>query len=519
MRWTRFEIDGRQRDPGLDAPLQLQQLDLKIDRGSEVRLLFLQAAKLDDFSRFGPRLLSFGHGRIVTGPGAFSAIREVHFSFEIFVSGESSRIRWRRPTAGACYTQGFGRTPRRPTDRWQRNVLLLLRSEPSSKAAPRKAPKPASTGGPQALRAKAEKVPKRPSKAASKTPRTARPRSRTAKAAAARHRDGCVGDAPVRDERRPLGSRQRAVVDSRPSRPHGHRHSAPVPPRGGVAGGCHGQPDAAPSRAGSRRDRGVRDGAASADGELLSAPGFRSRVGRFRRRPRALRSRRALWRRSRRLSRQRVPVRRVQPGGARVHPAPRSASVGHSRARLAGGAGAGLSEDAVFARPDRRRRAGGLHDPQPRVPGALSERKRSARSGCPGMFSTSKRWSSTGASAISRAGSISASASRPSARRTPARCSRRAMGFGFEGILARRSDDLVGILNGIDTDRWNPSTDPFVTAHYSAEDLSGKRAAKRQLLESSNLDVSRRGTAAAAHRPGLAPDRSEGIRPDRRGDG
>jgi starch synthase len=68
-----------------------------------------------------------------------------------------------------------------------------------------------------------------------------------------------------------------------------------------------------------------------------------------------------------------------------------------------------------------------------------------------------------------------------------------AMGCGFEGILARRSNDLVGILNGIDTDRWNPATDAFVTAHYSADDLSGKRAAKRQLLESTGLDVSEPG--------------------------
>jgi hypothetical protein len=60
-----FEIDGWQRDPRLHSPLQLQQLDLKIDRGSEVGLLFLQAAKLDDFSRFGPWLMSFRHGRIV----------------------------------------------------------------------------------------------------------------------------------------------------------------------------------------------------------------------------------------------------------------------------------------------------------------------------------------------------------------------------------------------------------------------------------------------------------------------
>jgi starch synthase len=67
------------------------------------------------------------------------------------------------------------------------------------------------------------------------------------------------------------------------------------------------------------------------------------------------------------------------------------------------------------------------------------------------------------------------------------------MGCGFEGILSRRSDDLVGILNGIDTDRWNPSADPLVAAKYSAADLSGKRAAKQQLLERAGLDSSEQG--------------------------
>jgi starch synthase len=61
------------------------------------------------------------------------------------------------------------------------------------------------------------------------------------------------------------------------------------------------------------------------------------------------------------------------------------------------------------------------------------------------------------------------------------------LGFGFEGILARRSDDLVGILNGIDVTRWTPTADPFVPASFSADDLAGKRDAKRALLETVGL--------------------------------
>ena len=70
-------------------------------------------------------------------------------------------------------------------------------------------------------------------------------------------------------------------------------------------------------------------------------------------------------------------------------------------------------------------------------------------------------------------------------------------GFGFEGVLARRSEDLLGILNGIDDTRWNPATDSFLPARYSADDLAGKVEVKRFLLEASGLDA----TPAALERP------------------
>jgi starch synthase len=62
-----------------------------------------------------------------------------------------------------------------------------------------------------------------------------------------------------------------------------------------------------------------------------------------------------------------------------------------------------------------------------------------------------------------------------------------AFGFGFEGILAARTQDLVGILNGIDTMTWDPGSDPYLPVPFSADDLSGKRAAKRALLEMAGL--------------------------------
>jgi starch synthase len=70
-------------------------------------------------------------------------------------------------------------------------------------------------------------------------------------------------------------------------------------------------------------------------------------------------------------------------------------------------------------------------------------------------------------------------------------------GFGFDGIIASRAADLVGILNGIDADTWNPAADAYVPAPFSADDLSGKAAAKAALLEYVGLEAG----AAAIARP------------------
>jgi len=62
-------------------------------------------------------------------------------------------------------------------------------------------------------------------------------------------------------------------------------------------------------------------------------------------------------------------------------------------------------------------------------------------------------------------------------------------GFGLDGVLRSRSGALTGILNGVDSEEWNPETDPFLPAHYSAQDLSGKRVCKKALLEEFGLDA------------------------------
>jgi starch synthase len=71
-------------------------------------------------------------------------------------------------------------------------------------------------------------------------------------------------------------------------------------------------------------------------------------------------------------------------------------------------------------------------------------------------------------------------------------------GFGFDGILASRARDLRGILNGIDTDVWNPATDAHLPSHFDAGALDGKRAVKRALLETAGLTADERSLARPA---------------------
>lgn len=60
-------------------------------------------------------------------------------------------------------------------------------------------------------------------------------------------------------------------------------------------------------------------------------------------------------------------------------------------------------------------------------------------------------------------------------------------GFGLEGLLRARSAVLTGILNGVDYNEWSPDVDPYIAAHYNADDLSGKRICKQDLLREFGL--------------------------------
>ncbi len=66
-------------------------------------------------------------------------------------------------------------------------------------------------------------------------------------------------------------------------------------------------------------------------------------------------------------------------------------------------------------------------------------------------------------------------------------------GFGLDGILRKRGSSIIGLVNGIDYEEWDPSTDAFLTRHYNKSNLQGKRACKNKLIEKTSLNGSPQG--------------------------
>ncbi len=62
-------------------------------------------------------------------------------------------------------------------------------------------------------------------------------------------------------------------------------------------------------------------------------------------------------------------------------------------------------------------------------------------------------------------------------------------GCALDALLRRRSNDLVGIINGIDYEEWNPQSDSFLSHHFSPDDLTGKIRTKAQIQEYFALKV------------------------------
>ncbi len=63
-------------------------------------------------------------------------------------------------------------------------------------------------------------------------------------------------------------------------------------------------------------------------------------------------------------------------------------------------------------------------------------------------------------------------------------------GFGLDGLLSYRHEDLSGILNGIDYTVWNPAVDPYIAPHhYSIKNIRNKSIIKKKLQKEMKLPV------------------------------
>lgn len=60
-------------------------------------------------------------------------------------------------------------------------------------------------------------------------------------------------------------------------------------------------------------------------------------------------------------------------------------------------------------------------------------------------------------------------------------------GFGLEGVLRGRKDDLYGILNGIDYSEWDPAGDGMIPKRYGPGDIAGKADCRRALLRKAGI--------------------------------
>jgi starch synthase len=61
-------------------------------------------------------------------------------------------------------------------------------------------------------------------------------------------------------------------------------------------------------------------------------------------------------------------------------------------------------------------------------------------------------------------------------------------GEKLDGVLRGRATNLRGILNGVDYAKWNPASDDGLAAHYSLDDLAGKRKCRADLLRAFGLE-------------------------------
>ncbi len=64
-------------------------------------------------------------------------------------------------------------------------------------------------------------------------------------------------------------------------------------------------------------------------------------------------------------------------------------------------------------------------------------------------------------------------------------------GFGLDGLLRKRQDDLYGIVNGLHYKEWDPCVDSFLPSNYTPEDIRGKSKCKKILTQRAGLSDER----------------------------
>lgn len=55
-------------------------------------------------------------------------------------------------------------------------------------------------------------------------------------------------------------------------------------------------------------------------------------------------------------------------------------------------------------------------------------------------------------------------------------------GFGLDGVLRTRINDIYGIINGIDYDEWNPAKDSYLPVNYDYNKLEGRQRCRKKLF-------------------------------------
>ena len=63
------------------------------------------------------------------------------------------------------------------------------------------------------------------------------------------------------------------------------------------------------------------------------------------------------------------------------------------------------------------------------------------------------------------------------------------LGFGMQGLLAARHENITGIINGIDINEWNPATDPHIACNYTSKTLPDKANNKTTLQKKVGLTI------------------------------